>query len=90
VRRVWTGIILPQAIRGVLPMLGNIVVSMFKQTALLSTITVLELLAQGMAIGQMTYRFVEPLTLVGAFYFVVSYLSARALRSLETPDEMRV
>src|SRR5262249_38446784 len=47
VRRVWTGIILPQAIRAVLPMLGNIVVSMFKQTALLSTITVLELLARG-------------------------------------------
>jgi ABC-type amino acid transport system permease subunit len=37
----------------------------------------------------MTYRFVEPLTLVGAFYFVVSYLSARALRSLETRDEVR-
>jgi polar amino acid transport system permease protein len=89
VRRVWTGIILPQAIRAVLPMLGNIVVSMFKQTALLSTITVLELLAQGMAIGQITYRFVEPLTLVGAFYFLVSYLSARALRTLETRDEVR-
>ena len=42
---VWVGIILPQAIHAVLPMLGNIVVSMFKQTALLSTITVLELLA---------------------------------------------
>ena len=89
VRRVWTGIILPQAIRAVLPMLSNIVVNMFKQSALLSTITVLELLASGMAIGQMTYRFVEPLTLVGAFYFVVSYLSARALRSLETRDEVR-
>jgi polar amino acid transport system permease protein len=89
VRRVWTGIILPQAIRAVLPMLANIVVSMFKQTALLSTITVLELVAHGMALGQMTYRFVEPLTLVGAFYFVVSYLSARALRSLEARGEVR-
>lgn len=89
VRRVWTGIVLPQAIRTVLPMLGNIVVSMFKQTALLSTITVLELLASGMAIGQMTYRFVEPLTMVGAFYFAVSYVAARALRSLEVSDEIR-
>jgi polar amino acid transport system permease protein len=89
VRHVWTGIILPQAVRAVLPMLGNIVVSMFKQTALLSTITVLELLAHGMAVGQMTYRFIEPLTLVGAFSLVVSYLSARALRSLETRDEVR-
>jgi polar amino acid transport system permease protein len=89
VRRVWTGIVLPQAIRAVLPILGNIVISMFKQTALLSTITVLELLAHGKSIGQMTYRFVEPLTLVGAFYFVVSYAAARALRSLEVKDEVR-
>ena len=76
-------------LRTVLPMLGNIVVSMFKQTALLSTITVLELLASGMAIGQMTYRFVEPLTMVGVFYFAVSYVSARALRTLEVSDEVR-
>jgi polar amino acid transport system permease protein len=89
VRRVWIGIILPQAVRTVLPVLGNVVVSMFKQTALLSTITVLELLAHGRSIGQMTYRFVEPLTLVGVFYFVVSYAAARALRSLEARDEIR-
>lgn len=89
VRRVWLGIILPQAIRAVLPVLGNVVISMFKQTALLSTITVLELLAHGMSIGQLTYRFVEPLTLVGAFYFAVSYLSARAIRSLEIKDAIR-
>ena len=89
VRRAWLGIILPQAVRAVLPMLGNVVISMFKQTALLSTITVLELLAQGRSIGQMTYRFVEPLTLVGIFYFVVSYAAARALRALEAKDEIR-
>jgi polar amino acid transport system permease protein len=89
VRRVWIGIILPQAVRTVLPVLGNVVISMFKQTALLSTITVLELLAHGRSIGQMTYRFVEPLTLVGLFYFVVSYAAARVLRSLEARDEIR-
>jgi polar amino acid transport system permease protein len=89
VRRAWIGIILPQAVRAVLPVLGNVVISMFKQTALLSTITVLELLAQGRSIGQMTYRFVEPLTLVGLFYFVVSYAAARGLRALEAKDEIR-
>jgi len=40
VRRVWLGIILPQAIRSVVPILGNVVISMFKQSSLLSTITV--------------------------------------------------
>ena len=89
IRRVWLGIILPQAIRAVLPVLGNVVISMFKQSALLSTITVMELLAQGMSAGTIFYRFVEPLTMVGAFYFLVSYLSARAVRSLEARDAVR-
>jgi polar amino acid transport system permease protein len=89
IRRVWLGIILPQAIRAVLPVLGNVVISMFKQSALLSTITVFELLAAGMSVGTIFYRFVEPLTLVGLFYFVVSYAAARAVRSLEAKDAVR-
>ena len=83
VRRVWLGIILPQAIRSVVPILGNVVISMFKQSSLLSTITVFELLAAGLNIGSVNYRYVEPLTLVGAFYFAISFLSARIVRSLE-------
>jgi polar amino acid transport system permease protein len=89
IRRVWLGIILPQAIRSVMPVLGNVVISMFKQTSLLSTITVLELLAHGMSVGSINYRFIEPLTLVGAFYFVVSYISAKSLRALEAKDALR-
>ena len=42
IRRVWLGIVLPQAVKTVLPMLGNQVVAMFKETSLLSTITVIE------------------------------------------------
>jgi len=83
VRRVWLGIILPQAIRSVVPILGNVIISMFKQSSLLSTITVFELLAAGLNIGSVNYRYVEPLTLVGAFYFAISFLSARIVRSLE-------
>jgi polar amino acid transport system permease protein len=83
VRRVWLGIILPQAIRSVVPILGNVVISMFKQSSLLSTITVFELLAAGLNTGSVNYRYVEPLTLVGAFYFAISFLSAPIVRSLE-------
>jgi polar amino acid transport system permease protein len=82
-RRIWFGIVLPQAIRSVLPMLGNLVIAMFKESALLSTITVMELLAQGTNIGSIDFRFVEPLTLVGGIYFVVSYTAAKMLRALE-------
>jgi polar amino acid transport system permease protein len=83
IRRVWAGIVLPQAIRKVLPVLGNQVIGMFKETALLSTITVMELLARAKIIGSFEFRYVEPLTMAGIFYFVISYVAARALRSWE-------
>jgi polar amino acid transport system permease protein len=82
-RRVWLGIVLPQAVRTVLPMLGNVGIGMFKETAVLSTITVMELLAQAVDIGSMHFRYIEPLTMVGTFYFLVSYILARLLRPLE-------
>lgn len=89
VRRVWSGIVLPQALKAVLPMLGNVVISMFKETSILSTITVLELLAQGMDQGLLGFRFIEPLTLVGLFYFVISYTAAKGVRHLEARNAVR-
>jgi polar amino acid transport system permease protein len=82
-KRVWFGVVLPQAVRAVLPVLANLVIAMFKESALLSSITVMELLATGKAIGSINFRYIEPLTLVGVLYFVVSYGAARAVRSLE-------
>lgn len=83
IRRVWLGIVLPQSIRTILPVLGNQVIGMFKETSLLSTITVLELLAQASNIGSINFRYIEPLTMAGAFYFVISYAAARMLRKAE-------
>ena len=83
IRRVWLGIVLPQAVKTVLPMLGNQVVAMFKETSLLSTITVIELLAESTSIGSIEFRYVEPLTMAGFFYFVISYTAARGIRRLE-------
>src|SRR5207244_5126292 len=44
--RVWTGIVLPQAVPRVLPALGNYMISMFKETPLLLGIGVLDVLNQ--------------------------------------------
>jgi polar amino acid transport system permease protein len=83
VRWVWTGVILPQAVRSVVPILSNIVIAMFKDSALLSVITVHELLSNARDVAQMEYRFIEPLTMAAAFYLVVSYLSFQGIRKLE-------
>jgi polar amino acid transport system permease protein len=79
----WFRIILPQAIARVVPALGNYLVAMFKDTPLLSAITVVELLQAAKMIGAETFRYVEPLTLVGALYLALSLVSAAGIRALE-------
>lgn len=81
--RTFFGIILPQAIPPIIPALGNCLVAMFKDTPLLSTITVLELLYSAKDIGSETFRYLEPLTLVGVLFLVVSLASAMFIRILE-------
>ena len=76
-------VILPQALPPVVPALGNYVIAMFKDTPMLSTITVLEVLNVARTIGSETFRYVEPLTLVGVFFLVASLLAARGVRAVE-------
>jgi len=81
--RTATGVVLPQAIPPVVPALGNYLVAMFKDTPLLSAITVVELLQQSKIIGSATFRYTEPLTLVGALFLVLSLAAAWGVRRLE-------
>ncbi|MFW5943575.1 MAG: ectoine/hydroxyectoine ABC transporter permease subunit EhuD [Chloroflexota bacterium] len=79
----WTRIILPQAIPPMFPALGNYLVAMFKESALLFSITVTELMYTGQTIGTRSFRYLEPITLVGALYFLISYPSSIFVRRLE-------
>ncbi|WP_315927170.1 ectoine/hydroxyectoine ABC transporter permease subunit EhuD [Mesorhizobium sp. SP-1A] len=82
-RQTWTHIILPQAIPPMIPALANYFIAMFKETPLLSAITVLELMNQAKSVANTYYRYVEPMTLVGAFFLVISLCSVVVLRWLE-------
>lgn len=83
-RFVWSDVVLPQAIRKVLPSLGNYAVSMFKETPFLYLITVPELLFTAQTtIGGSTLNYLEPLTLAGLIFLAASYPTALALRRLE-------
>lgn len=77
-------VILPQAIPPVVPALGNYLVAMFKDTPLLSAITVLEMLQQAKILGSENFRYIEPLTIVGAAFLVMSLVAAAGIRTLET------
>jgi polar amino acid transport system permease protein len=76
-------IIIPQAIPPIVPALGNYFVALFKETPLLSLIAVLELMQTAKIIGSDNFRYVEPITLVGVFFLVMSLLAAALVRYAE-------
>ena len=76
-------VILPQAIPPVVPALGNYLIAMFKDTPLLSAITVLEMLERAKIIGNETFRYLEPLTIVGLIFLVLSVLSGFGINWLK-------
>lgn len=82
-RDCWIHVILPQAIPPMIPALANYLIAMFKETPLLSAITVLELMNQAKSVANSSYRYIEPMTLVGAFFLVISLFSVAILRWLE-------
>lgn len=81
--RVWLAIVLPQAIRRSLPSLGNYLISMFKDTPVLLTIGVLEMVGQAEQVGSANYSYVEPFTVAGFLFLLLSYPSSVLVRRLE-------
>ncbi|MFD6098776.1 ectoine/hydroxyectoine ABC transporter permease subunit EhuD [Nocardiopsis flavescens] len=81
--RTWGAVVLPQAIRKVIPALGNYLIAMFKDTPLLLAITVVELLATARQVGSAGFRIVEAYTVVGFLFLLVSVPSAIIIRRLE-------
>ena len=82
--RTYSRIILPQAFPVCLPGMGNYLVAIFKDTPMLATIGVAELLHTANALGAETYRYLEPYTMVGFIFLIISLPTAAALRRLET------
>jgi polar amino acid transport system permease protein len=76
-------VVLPQAIPPIVPALGNYLVALFKDTPLLSAIAVLELVQTAKMLGSDTFRYTEPMTIVGLIFLVMSLVSAAGIRWLE-------
>ncbi|GAB5900933.1 MULTISPECIES: ectoine/hydroxyectoine ABC transporter permease subunit EhuD [Mycolicibacterium] len=83
VRRTWTAVILPQAVPRVLPALGNYTISMLKETPLLLTIGVLDIVGAANQVGSRAFRYVEPITIAGVLFLVLSYSASLLVRWME-------
>lgn len=69
---IWRDIILPQALKPLLPLLGNYLIGMFKETPLLAIITIPELFQAARQIAGLTYRYTEPYTLMAILFLGIS------------------
>lgn len=86
-RQTFWRIVLPQAVPPVVPALGNRLIALFKETPLLSVITVTEMLQRAKLLGAESFRYLEPLTIVGAIFLVLSLVSSRLVRRVEVWSE---
>ena len=76
-------VVLPQALRNVLPPMGTTTIYLIKDTALASAIGTPELLRIGQLIAVETFRPVETLTIVAVLYFAVTYPVALLIGRME-------
>jgi His/Glu/Gln/Arg/opine family amino acid ABC transporter permease subunit len=75
--RVMFEIIMPQAVRRVMPLLASTWVSLFKDTSLVSVISVGELAFEAMRVRSQTFRVLEMLTAMAVIYWMLGYPQAK-------------
>jgi His/Glu/Gln/Arg/opine family amino acid ABC transporter permease subunit len=76
-------IVLPQAVKNILPSLANEFVMVIKETSLVSTFFGGDLMSQYKTISGALYLTIEPLVLVGMIYFVVTFTLSKLVALYE-------
>ncbi|WP_102223779.1 ectoine/hydroxyectoine ABC transporter permease subunit EhuD [Acidimangrovimonas sediminis] len=79
-RRTFTHVVLPQAVPRVVPAMGNYLVSIMKDVPVLSVVTVLEMLNVAKIIGDQTFNYMIPLTMVGGLYMILTIFASALVR----------
>ncbi|MTB64216.1 ABC transporter permease subunit [Streptococcus sp. zg-86] len=76
-------VIMPQAIKNILPALGNEFVTILKDSSLLSTIGVMELWNGATTVAATTYLTLTPLLFAAAYYLVMTSVLTLAIQAFE-------
>jgi polar amino acid transport system permease protein len=82
-RRVMRRIVLPQAVRIVMPAIGNEFIAMVKDSALVSVIGITELLWRAQRVGSANFRSLETLLLAAAVYWILTLVLSAFQERLE-------
>lgn len=76
-------IILPQAVKNILPALVNECIALLKESSLVSVIGVEDLMRRANVVGSDTFKYFEPLVFVGVIYYVLVLMLTFVARILE-------
>ena len=76
-------VIIPQAFRRMLPPLGNEFIALIKESSLVSTIALYDLLRTGQQIISSTYRYMEVFFLVGLIYLLLTTIMSYIIGKIE-------
>jgi polar amino acid transport system permease protein len=76
-------IIMPQAIKNILPALGNEFIVLIKETAIVGTIAVRDVTKAAQNVGAITYDLLPPFLITAAMYLIVVVILTKLLAMLE-------
>ena len=76
-------VVLPQAIRNILPALGNEFVTVIKESSIVSVIGIADLMFRTNDVIAVTYKNLECLAVAALCYFVLTFVSGRAVSLAE-------
>ncbi len=76
-------IVLPQAVRNILPALGNEFIAVIKETSIASTFFIGDLMTQYKTLSGALYMSLEPLIIVGVIYLFLTFTLSKVIGFLE-------
>lgn len=76
-------IILPQAVKNILPALGNEFISILKESSIVSVIGAAELMFQASVVSSASFRPFLPIVIVSLIYFLLTFIISKILSSFE-------
>lgn len=82
-RQTMKSVIMPQAIKNILPSLGNEFVTLIKESSIVSTIGVGEIMFNAQVVQGISFDPFTPLLVAAALYFVLTFVLTRIMNKIE-------
>lgn len=82
-RQTMKSVIMPQAIKNILPALGNEFVTLIKESSIVSTIGVGEIMFKAQVVQGISFDPFTPLLVAAALYFVLTFVLTRIMNMIE-------